>query len=141
MSKPLKTQKNTKDVKSFLDSVENETRKSDGQALLKIMKKVSGEKPKMWGDSIVGFGTMNYKRSDGTEYEWFQIGFSPRKASLSLYLMGCVYRLDEIKEFEELGKFKVGKGCLYINKLADVDLEVLEKIIKLGWEGNYQENK
>ena len=123
----LKTKQNDASVIDFLNAVENPQRKEDAFTVLEMMKTASGEEPKMWGGSIVGFGTYQYTYANGKTGDWMKIGFSPRKASMSLYLM-C--GLEALKPFlPKLGKHKTGKGCLYINKLSDVDLGVLNEMI------------
>lgn len=124
----IKTKVNDADVNDFINSVDNEQRKKDGFTLLKIFTKITGEKPKMWGSSIIGFGQYHYKSERSSqEGDWMLTGFSPRKQALSLYLMlGFEQRADLLKR---LGKHKIGKGCLYINKLDDVDMDVLEQLI------------
>ncbi|UTW63502.1 DUF1801 domain-containing protein [bacterium SCSIO 12741] len=115
-------------VTAFLNAVENEKRKSDAFTVLEMMKEITGENPKMWGKSIVGFGSYSYQRKNGDEFEWFNVGLSPAKAHLSVYVM---YNLQEEEEMlERLGKHKKGKGCLYIKKLEDIDLEVLKEVIQ-----------
>lgn len=112
---------------SFIESVENPERQADALVLLEIMTRVSGCEAKMWGPSIIGFGRYHYKYESGREGEHLMIGFSPRKANLVLYIMPGY---DDIEEpLERLGKHKLGKSCLYINKLADIDLTVLEEIV------------
>lgn len=123
----LKTQKNDASVRDFIESVNHETRKADAYTLLKMMEQATGDKPSMWGGSIIGFGHYHYKYESGRENDWFEVGFSPRKASLSIYLMTGHARYKEL--LAKLGKHKVGKGCLYINKLADVDMKVLQELI------------
>jgi len=91
------------------------------------MKEVMGVEPDMWGTSIVGFGEYHYKYASGRENDWFKVGFSPRKQSMTIYMMGGSNRFPEI--LARLGKHKTSKGCLYINKLADVDLEVLKELV------------
>lgn len=126
----LKTKKNDASVEGFLDSVEPEQKRADAKTIDKLMRKVSGEKPKMWGSAIVGYGTYHYTYASGREGDWMKIAFSPRKQNLTLYLMPG-YQFDSMKELlSKLGKHKLGKGCLYINKLADVDLDVLEKLMR-----------
>jgi hypothetical protein len=128
----LKTKPTDANVEEFLEAVEHPTRKADGFKLLEIMKEVTHEDPVMWGTSIIGFGTFHYKYASGREVDWMKVGFSPRKRSLTVYLTPG---LDDIKELREvLGKHRIGKGCLYINKLADVDTEVLKQIIKKSIE-------
>lgn len=124
-----KTQPTAASVVDFLNSVEKEQKRKDSFEILQMMEELTGEKPVLWGDSIIGFGQFRYKTKSGCEDNWFTCGFSPRKASISLYLMGC-----DIKQrpdlLNRLGKHKTGVGCLYINKLSDVDKEVLKEIIK-----------
>jgi len=104
-----------------------ERRREDSAALLDMMRRITGEEPVLWGASIIGFGSYRYKYETGREGVMCATGFSPQKARLSLYLMGCMYQDDPL--FKKLGKHKRGAGCLYINKLDDVDLTVLEEII------------
>lgn len=127
MAEP-KTKKNEASVEEFLHSVENERRRKDSFAVLELMKEVTGEEPKMWGTSIVGFGSYDYKYASGREGNWMVTGFSPRKQSLTLYIMSGFDRYDEI--LGELGKHKTGKSCLYINKLDDVNMEVLRELVR-----------
>lgn len=124
-----KTQPTNASVENFINSVEKEQKRKDSFEILKMMKELSGEKPVMWGDSIVGFGQYKYKTKSGIEDNWFTCGFSPRKANISLYLMGCDIKKSQ-DLLDQLGKHKTGVGCLYINKLADVDTNVLKEIIK-----------
>jgi hypothetical protein len=123
----IKTQKNDASVEGFLQTFSEEKRK-DCEVILKMMKQASKEEPKMWGTSIVGFGTYHYKSERSRqEGDWFITGFSPRKANLTLYIMpGVDYYKDLIKK---LGKCKTSVSCLYINKLADVDIKVLKELI------------
>ncbi len=111
----------------FLNNVENEKRKSDAKLVLKMMKRLTKEEPKMWGTSLVGFGSYHYKYESGREGDSFITGFSPRKQSLTLYIMNGFQRYEEL--MSQLGKFKTGKSCLYINKLEDIDQVILEKLI------------
>lgn len=123
----LKTKKNDASAEEFIRSVENETRREDGLTLLEMFTRITGEKPKMWGSSIVGFGQYHYKSERSSqEGDWPLVGFSPRKQNLTLYVIGG-YGLDDF--LDKLGKHKTSKGCLYINKLSDIDEGVLEKII------------
>lgn len=124
----LKTQKNKQSVKEFLNSVEDERKREDSWKIHELMKKITGEEPSMWGDSIVGFGAHRYRYATGREGDWFQVGFSPRKANLTLYLTTSVDDYETL--LKRLGKHKTGKGCLYINKLSDVDLKTLEELVK-----------
>ena len=128
----LKTVVTEQNVEEFLRSVEPEERRDDGLALLKIMEKATGETPKMWGAAIVGFGSYHYKSERSRqEGDWMLVGFSPRKASLTLYSMQEAPDSEEL--LGKLGKHKVGGGCLYINRLADVDLGVLARLIKSAY--------
>ena len=126
-----KTVPTSKDVKNFIESVENETRKKDAYEILDLLKEVSGVKPKMWGPSIIGFGEYHYKYESGREGDMCRIGFSPRKANQVLYIIPGYSEFDEL--LGDLGKYRKGKSCLYINKLDDVDRKVLKKIVKKGW--------
>lgn len=130
----IKTKVNDADVNDFINSVDNEQRKKDGFTLLKIFTRLTGEKPKMWGPSIIGFGQYHYKSERSSqEGDWPLIGFSPRKQSLTLYVLPMSGHGDYSDLLSKLGKHKTSVSCLYINKLADVDLSVLEKIIKKSY--------
>jgi Domain of unknown function (DU1801) len=120
MAEP-KTKKTTASVTAFIDAVENETRRADAKAVLKLLKDVTGEKPAMWGPSIVGFGS--YPSPTG---DWPITGFSPRKANMVLYVLHDFPQRDAL--LARLGKHKTGKACLYINRLADVDMDVLREL-------------
>lgn len=128
MAAELKTKVNDASVEGFLNQVENEKRRSDAFEVLYLMKEVTGEQPKMWGASIVGFGTYHYKYASGQEGDWPLTGFSPRKQSLTLYIMPGFSRYDDL--MTKLGKYKTGKSCLYVNKLTDIDKDVLKTLIK-----------
>lgn len=122
------TKPSTKSVTHFLDAVELQQRREDAFELLEIMKDISGEEPVLWGPSIIGFGKYHYKYASGHEGDMCRIGFSPRKSSLVLYLMpGFDTRQSLLKK---LGKHKTSVSCLYINKLADVDIAILKALIK-----------
>ena len=124
----LKTKLNDASVTDFLNSVDDEQKQKDALTLLKIMKQITKEKPKMWGASIVGFGSYHYKGASGREGDWFVTGFSPRKQNLTLYVLGGFnLHVDLLKK---LGKHKTGVGCLYINKLSDVDSKVLQELLE-----------
>jgi len=124
----LKTKITNKSVDAFLKKVADEKRRKDAIAINKLMKKVTKLEPKMWGSSIVGFGTYTYKYASGRTGEWMTIGFSPRKKNLTIYIMPG-FDIQDIELMKDLGKYKTGKSCLYIQNLEDVDLKVLEKII------------
>ena len=124
----LKTKKNDGDVHAFLSSVENERRRKDAFAVLGLMEKVTGLKPEMWGPSIVGFGSYRYKYESGREGDWFLVGFSPRKQNLALYIMSGFAEYEDL--LQKLGKHKTGKSCLYVNKIEDIDTDVLVELIR-----------
>lgn len=123
-----KTKATAKSVPEFLEQIEDPKKRSDCVTIAAMMERLSGSKPKIWGDSIVGFGDYHYKYASGREGDWFLAGFSPRKQNLTIYIMGYLEFYTEL--LEDLGKFKHGKGCLYIKKLEDVDMKVLETLIK-----------
>jgi hypothetical protein len=126
----LKTKATEVTPKDFIAAMEGGPRKADAEALLKWMTKVTGLKPKMWGPSIIGFGRYAYTYDSGHSGEMCMTGFSPRKANLVLYILPGY--LDLADKLARLGKHKTGKSCLYINKLADVDMAVLEEIVRFG---------
>ena len=128
----LKTQQNDADVEGFLAAVENDRRREDSFTVLELMKRITGEKPKMWGTSIVGFGSYHYRYASGREGEWPRIGFSPRKQSLTIYVMPGFSTYDEL--LSRLGKHRTGKSCLYVNKLADIDMDVLQQLVRSSLE-------
>ena len=108
--------------------MEPEKKREDSFAIIEMMKQVTGEEAVMWGASIVGFGSYHYKYASGRENDWFLVGFSPRKQNLTLYIMSGFDHYDAL--LSDLGKYKTGKSCLYINKLEDVDEGVLRELIK-----------
>jgi len=128
----LKTTANEQSVQAFLESVENETKRANSFTILELMESVTGETPKMWGDTIVGFGSYRYKYATGREGDWFLAGFSPRKQNLTLYIMAGFEAYDAL--LGQLGKYKTGKSCLYINKLDDIDMEILKELVKQSVE-------
>ena len=121
----LKTRVTKASVQKFLRGITDERKRQDCLELLNIMKKATKAEPKMWGTSIVGFGDHHYVYASGREGDWFLTGFSPRAQNLTLYMMGGF----DSEVLQRLGKYKTGKGCLYINKLQDVDLKVLDELI------------
>jgi hypothetical protein len=127
-----KTKATTKSVPEFLEQIQDPERKADCLTIAALMEGLSGSKPKMWGDSIVGFGDYHYKYASGREGDWFLVGFSPRKQNLTIYVMGYLEFYTDL--LEGLGKYKHGKGCLYINKLEDIDMHVLEELISTSIE-------
>ena len=123
----LKTEKTNLSVKDFLNTVKEDQKRGDSFAILEMMQKATSDEPKMWGSAIIGFGDVTLKYESGRELDWFKIGFSPRKQSFSLYgLLNSDVKREMLKK---LGKHSTGKGCLYINNLKDIDVEVLERII------------
>jgi uncharacterized protein YdhG (YjbR/CyaY superfamily) len=123
----LKTKPNKASVEKFLNSIKDEKKREDSFEILKLMKQITKAEPEMWGSSIISFGNYHYKYASGREGDWFLTGFSPRKQSLTLYLMTYLEKNKDI--LKKLGKYKTGKGCLYINKLEDVDMKVLKELI------------
>lgn len=123
----LKTKPNNKNVEEFLKQVENPIKRKDSFKILELMREVTNEQPVMWGESIVGFGQYHYIYPSGREGDWFLIGFSPRKQSLTLYIMSGFDNYEE--KLKKLGKYRTGKSCLYINKLEDVDISILKEIM------------
>ncbi len=124
----IKTKQTSASVEDYIAKVPDEQKRKDSLVLLKLMGKVSKEKPKMWGASMIGFGNLRYKSpATGREVDWFKIGFAPRKANLSLHL--CMNIQEYASSLKKLGKHKTGSGCLYINTLKDIDMKVLEGMI------------
>ncbi|MFQ5606811.1 MAG: DUF1801 domain-containing protein [Candidatus Zixiibacteriota bacterium] len=126
-----KTKKNNLSVKAFLDTVADKERRQDCETVLKLMKELTGERPKMWGTSMVGFGEYHYKYDSGREGDFFKTGFSPRKPNLTLYIMPGFEKYPEL--MDKLGKYKTGKSCLYINRLDDIHLPTLKKLVRLSY--------
>lgn len=121
-----KTQPTDTPIEAFLETVDA-SKREDSRTLIKIMQEASGEKPVLWGPSIIGFGTYRYKYASGREGDWMRIGFSPRKAAFSLYLNCDLDQLaDELAEF---GTYTHGKGCIYIKRLSDIDMPTLQRMI------------
>ncbi|MFH1699732.1 MAG: DUF1801 domain-containing protein [Candidatus Zixiibacteriota bacterium] len=123
-----KTQPTKRSVEKFLSGITPDKKREDSLVLLELMKKATGEKPQMWGDSIIGFGTYHYKYASGREGDFLMTGFSPRKQNLTVYIMPGFDRFADL--MGKLGKFKISKSCLYIKNLEDVDISVLKKLIK-----------
>jgi hypothetical protein len=128
MAYELKTKLNDESVTAFLNKIEDETKRNDCFMLADIMRDITGHEPKMWGGSIVGFDSYHYKYDSGHEGDMALLSFSPRKANISLYL--APYMVLEKNLTEGLGKFKHGKGCLYVNKLSDINIDVLKNLIR-----------
>ena len=134
-----KTRPTDQKVMEFLNSIEHKTRRADGLTLLKMMEEITGEDAVMWGSSIVGFGSYHYKYESGREGDMLLVGFSPRKQSMTLYIMPGFDEYDGM--LAELGKHKIGKACLYVNKLADVDEAVLRRLVKHSYEHMKETNQ
>lgn len=124
----LKTMPNDRSVAAFLDSIPDSGQRADSRTLIGLMKKVTKAEPKMWGPSIVGFGSYHYRYESGREGDWFLTGFSPRKGTMTLYIMAGFSRYDAL--MNQLGKYRTGTSCLYVKRLADVDLRVLTSLVR-----------
>lgn len=133
----IKTKPHDGDVRAFIDGVDNAVRRADAERLLELYAEVTGEQPKMWGPSIIGYGSYHYRYESGREGDMCRGGFSPRKANLAIYLMGGYCNpetqttVDALRA--RLGKHKVGASCLYITKLADVDMDALRDLVAHDW--------
>jgi hypothetical protein len=123
----MKTKANNQSVEAYLHSIEPQKKREDSFAIVALMQEISGEPPRMWGDSIIGFGSYHYKYASGREGDMPLTGFAPRKQNLTLYIMGGFDNYDEL--MGKLGKHTTGKACLYIKKLEDVDQTVLRELI------------
>ena len=125
----IKTKATKESVLKFINFIKPEEKRKDALTLLNLFKKITGEKPVMWGTAIVGFGKYHYKsEKSAQEGDWFFVGFSPRKQNLTLYILA--WKKEDPKQLSKLGKYKRGGGCLYINRLSDVDEKVLASLIK-----------
>jgi hypothetical protein len=124
----LKTKPNDQSVEAFLNGIADDKKRQDSFTVLEIMKQATQAEPKMWGSSIIGFGSYHYKYASGQEADWFLTGFSPRKQNLTLYIMAGFEQYDEL--LKKLGKHKIGKACLYIKRIDDVDLPTLKNLIQ-----------
>ena len=127
-----KTVANDGDVDAFIEAIEDESKRIDARSIMEIMKEITGEKPTMWGTSIVGFGSYHYVYASGRKGDFMMTGFSPRKRNLSIYVMPGFSEYGGL--LEKLGRHKLGRSCLYINKLNDVDEGVLRTIIARGYQ-------
>lgn len=134
----LKTKATTADVNTFIDAIPDTRMKQDAEILLELMTKATKDKPKIWGKAIVGFGNIHLKYASGRELDWFKIGFSPRKQALTLYGFSS-YDPRMVKMIEKLGKCTAGKGCVYIKRLSDIDMSVLEEMIEFALKNSYDE--
>ncbi|NRD89284.1 hypothetical protein C8024_07260 [Sphingopyxis sp. BSNA05] len=133
-----KTGQTDEDVDAFIGKAEPERRKDEARALISMFRRITGKEPKMWGPSIIGFGRYDYKYDSGRQGTSLRTGFSPRKAKISLYLMGAYCtpeaQAEQNRLLSLLGKHSVGKSCLYINRLEQIDMSVLETLIRNNWE-------
>jgi hypothetical protein len=124
-----KTQKTGKSAEAFLNTVKDAQQRSDAFVILEMMRKATKSEPAMWGGAIIGFGKNSYRTADGKDHDWFMIGFSPRAKKFSLYLMG--EKGDGFQALlKKMGKYKMSTGCLYVNKLSDVDTKVLQELFE-----------
>ncbi len=123
----LKTREHDGDVEAFLAGVEDAKRRNDCRVVMDLMADVTGEPPRMWGDSIIGFGRYHYAYESGREGDWFLTGVSPRKRALSVYITAGFDRYEEL--LARLGKHRTGKSCLYVNRLEDIDLDALRDLV------------
>jgi hypothetical protein len=128
----LKTQPNDKSVEAYLNAISDEARRKDCFTLLEMMQQATGAPPVMWGDAIVGFGNYHYSYASGREGDWFQVGFSPRKQNLTLYLISGFDQYQSL--LARLGKHSTSKSCLYIKRLSDVDLSALQELVRRSVE-------
>lgn len=122
-----KTHETQQSVEAFLNALPDQETKKDGFEILEMMRSATGAEPKLWSSGLIGFGKYKYKYSTGQTGDWFLIGFAPRKQKFSIYLMGGLQAGQEL--LQKLGKYKTGKGCLYFNKLTDIDKAVFKKLL------------
>lgn len=123
-----KTAKSDASVRKFLDGIEDTEKRADCRTIAKMMRRATGKRPMMWGASIVGYGSYNYRYASGREGTWFEVGFSPRARNISIYVMPGFSAFGEL--LDRLGRHTTGKSCLYVGRLADVDRQVLERLIE-----------
>ena len=127
-----KTIANVTSVNAFIDTVEDERKRADSHELIELMRTITGHEPKLWGNGLVGFDSYHYRHASGREGDFFITGFSPRKQALSVYILAGFKRFESL--MKQLGKYKTGKSCLYVNKLADVDPDVLRQLIQRSYK-------
>lgn len=128
-----KTQPTAESVDDFINQCDSPQKREDSFVLKKMMEEITGEKAVMWGPSIIGFGTYHYKYDSGREGDFLTVGFSPRKSTISLYIIGCMHQ-DFDFPIEKLGKVKTGASCIYINKLSSVNQDALRELIAKGYQ-------
>lgn len=128
-----KTKPTGRSVEKFINGIGDSKKRQDARVILELMKQVTKLEPRMWGDSLIGFGSYHYKYASGREGDFFMTGFSPRKQNLAIYIMQGFESFEDI--MEKLGRYTTGKSCLYIKKLEDVDLAALKKLIRQSFAG------
>jgi hypothetical protein len=136
-----KTKPTETSVDQFIDAIEHAGKQADARVLDSLFRKVTGVEPVMWGPTIIGYGSYHYETDAGRKGEICRVGFSPRKAKHSLYLLNCGKDGDEapfVALRERLGKYSKPGGCIYVNKLADIDLDVLEKMVAMSWKNSWE---
>lgn len=121
-----------KKIKEILASIDSEVKREDCQRLFDLISEITNEEPRLWRGQMIGFGTYEYSLSNGKSSEWFITGFAPRKNNITIYVIAGYSRYEEL--LRKLGKFEIGKSCLYINKLSDIDLKILKEIIEEGYQ-------
>jgi len=134
-----KTRPNDRGVKKFVSGISDEKKREDALSLLELMKQATKTEPRMWGDSLIGFGSYHYRYDSGREGDYFMTGFSPRKQNLTIYIMPGFDKYKDI--MKRLGRYTTGKSCLYIKKLEDVDLTVLKELIRQSFTDMKKANK
>lgn len=134
-----KTVANELSVNNFIDNLGDPAQQDDSKKLLQLFGRVTGKKPVMWGKALIGFGSVSLTYASGRQVDWFRVGFSPRKGKISLYVTFDAQKLTS--QFPNLGKYEIAKGCIYIKKLADVNLDELEKLIQIAWQATYDQPK
>ena len=128
----MKTVATKQPVSEFINSIADSQRRRDAKEVLRLMRRITGRKPVMWGDSIVGFDKYRYERANGKEFEFMRTGFSPRKTALTFYIMPGYSDYSAL--LKKLGPHKKGRSCLYVKRLADIDMDVLEELIQAGYD-------
>lgn len=131
----LKTKPTSHDAAAFIAQLDDTSKRADAEALLTIMSDITQQPPVMWGDSLIGFGQYDYQYESGRKGTWFRVGFAPRKQNLTLYIMNGFSHYQHL--LAQLGKHKTGKSCLYINKLADIDVDILKQMIALSFQTKF----
>ena len=134
-----KTTASSASVNEFINALEDPTQQQDSRKLLGIFTRVTGEDPVMWGTAIIGFGSVTLTYASGRKVDWMRVGFSPRKGKFSLYVTFDAAKLTD--KFPNLGKYTIGKGCIYLRSLADVDLIELERLITTAYTSGYEQPK